>query len=119
MGVLVRLSMVRHHAIVRFSKFTLSAGPFDAIHVGAASPGNKVPSILVDQLAQPGRMFIPVGNLTQYIEQVDKGEGGDVHQERIMGVRVSPFEQTVEKYDGILTLSSKYVPLTDPPKPNN
>ncbi|KAF5310862.1 hypothetical protein D9619_007681 [Psilocybe cf. subviscida] len=74
-------------------------GPFDAIHVGAASPGNKVPSVLVKQLAQPGRMFIPVGNLTQYIEQVDKGEGGDVHQERIMGVR--------------------YVPLTDPPKPNN
>ena len=44
-------------------------GPFDAIHVGAAPP--SMPEALVEQLARPGRMFIPVGSMdeTQYIWQ--------------------------------------------------
>ena len=44
-------------------------GPFDAIHVGAAPP--SMPEALVEQLASPGRMFIPVGSMdeTQYIWQ--------------------------------------------------
>ncbi|KAF9528415.1 protein-L-isoaspartate O-methyltransferase [Crepidotus variabilis] len=65
----------------------LEEGPYDAIHVGAAAP--TVPQALVDQLATPGRMFIPVGNLMQYIEQIDKDETGNLKQQRVMGVRVS------------------------------
>lgn len=42
--------------------------PFDAIHVGAAAP--TLPAALVDQLARPGRMFIPVGTHTQQVLQV-------------------------------------------------
>nr|XP_018263864.1 protein-L-isoaspartate O-methyltransferase [Kwoniella dejecticola CBS 10117]OBR86022.1 protein-L-isoaspartate O-methyltransferase [Kwoniella dejecticola CBS 10117] len=37
--------------------------PFSIIHVGAAAP--EIPQPLVDQLAQPGRMFIPVGEGSQ------------------------------------------------------
>lgn len=40
----------------------------DAIHVGAAAP--HMPQALVDQLAQPGRMFIPVGTYSQAVYQV-------------------------------------------------
>jgi len=68
-------------------RFLLVIGPYDAIHVGAAAP--SVPQALIDQLAKPGRMFIPVGNHTQYIEQIDKDEQGNVETKRIMGVRVS------------------------------
>lgn len=35
-----------------------SQGPYEAIHVGAAAP--TMPQALIDQLARPGRMFIPV-----------------------------------------------------------
>ena len=65
----------------------LVKAPYDAIHVGAAAP--TLPTALVEQLARPGRMFIPVGNVNQYIELVDKGSDGDVGRKRIMGVRVS------------------------------
>jgi protein-L-isoaspartate(D-aspartate) O-methyltransferase len=43
---------------------------------------------LVEQLARPGRMFIPVGDLLQYIELIDKDNDGKVGRKRIMGVRV-------------------------------
>lgn len=65
-----------------------SDGPYDAIHVGAAAP--SLPSDLVDQLASPGRMFIPVGTFTQYIQQVDKDEHGKVTSKRVMGVSYVP-----------------------------
>jgi len=65
-----------------------SGGPYDAIHVGAAAP--SLPSELVDQLASPGRMFIPVGTFMQYIEQVDKDEHGKVTSKRVMGVSYVP-----------------------------
>ncbi|KXN84050.1 Protein-L-isoaspartate(D-aspartate) O-methyltransferase [Leucoagaricus sp. SymC.cos] len=64
-----------------------SGGPYDAIHVGAAAP--SLPQELVDQLASPGRMFIPIGSYIQYIEQVDKDEHGNVTTKRVMGVSVS------------------------------
>jgi hypothetical protein len=38
---------------------TLRTAPYQVIHVGAAAP--TIPDALVDQLASPGRMFIPVG----------------------------------------------------------
>ncbi len=43
-------------------------GPYDAIHVGAAAP--TLPKGLVEQLARPGRMVIPVGTRTQQVLQV-------------------------------------------------
>jgi protein-L-isoaspartate(D-aspartate) O-methyltransferase len=61
-------------------------GPFDAIHVGAAAP--TLPQALVDQLARPGRMFIPVGDYSQDIFQVDKDENGNVKQKKLFAVQV-------------------------------
>ncbi|KAH9478209.1 Protein-L-isoaspartate(D-aspartate) O-methyltransferase [Psilocybe cubensis] len=65
-----------------------SAGPYDAIHVGAAA--SKVPQELIDQLAKPGRMFIPVGDYSQYIEHIDKDEHGNVTRSQVMAVRYVP-----------------------------
>ena len=72
--------------------------PYDAIHVGAAAV--ELHQELVDQLASPGRLFIPVEDKGGYGEQwiwvVDKDEKGNVTKKRKEGVR--------------------YVPLTDGPK---
>ncbi|GBE88709.1 Probable protein-L-isoaspartate O-methyltransferase [Sparassis crispa] len=65
-----------------------SLGPYDVIHVGAAAP--KLPSVLVDQLASPGRMFIPVGSYSQEILQVDKDEHGNVTKKQLFGVMYVP-----------------------------
>ncbi|KAG6896370.1 hypothetical protein C0992_008739 [Termitomyces sp. T32_za158] len=64
-----------------------SGGPYDAIHVGAAAP--TTPSKLVEQLASPGRMFIPVGNYIQHVLHVDKDKDGTVTETKVMGVSVS------------------------------
>ena len=61
-------------------------GPFDAIHVGAAAP--TMPSALVEQLARPGRMFIPVGDASQKIFQVDKDVNGVVTETPLLDVMV-------------------------------
>jgi len=78
-----------------------AAGPYDAIHVGAAA--RELHEELVKQLKAPGRMFIPVEDTedrgmwgAQYIWVVDKDETGKVVKKRDMGVR--------------------YVPLTDAPQ---
>ncbi|KAK0449827.1 protein-L-isoaspartate O-methyltransferase [Desarmillaria tabescens] len=63
-------------------------GPYDAIHVGAAAP--TLPAKLVEQLASPGRMFIPVGTFAQHILHVDKDVNGEVTETRIMDVRYVP-----------------------------
>ncbi|TCD66913.1 hypothetical protein EIP91_000752 [Steccherinum ochraceum] len=63
-------------------------GPYDAIHVGAAAP--HMPQALVDQLAQPGRMFIPVGTYSQAVYQVDKDEDGNVTEQELFGVMYVP-----------------------------
>ncbi|KIL63411.1 hypothetical protein M378DRAFT_187020 [Amanita muscaria Koide BX008] len=63
-------------------------GPYDAIHVGAAAP--NVPSSLVEHLASPGRMFIPVGVYMQDVLQVDKDQNGGVTQQPIMSVSYVP-----------------------------
>jgi len=64
------------------------SGPYDAIHVGASAP--TLPQALVDQLARPGRMFIPVGDGEQYIWQIDKDESGSVKKTKLFGVRYVP-----------------------------
>ncbi|KAM5537582.1 hypothetical protein V8D89_008660 [Ganoderma adspersum] len=63
-------------------------GPFDVIHVGAAAPA--LPAALVEQLACPGRMFIPVGTFSQQIMQVDKDEHGRVTEEPLLDVMYVP-----------------------------
>lgn len=67
------------------------AGPYDAIHVGAAA--REVHEGLVRQLKAPGRMFIPVEDErggwggSQYIWVVEKDGEGRVTRRRDMGVR--------------------------------
>ena len=61
-------------------------GPYDAIHVGAAA--TTLPAALVEQLASPGRMFIPVGDAAQQILQVDKDKNGKVTQTPMLDVMV-------------------------------
>ncbi|KAF2723436.1 protein-L-isoaspartate O-methyltransferase [Polychaeton citri CBS 116435] len=75
---------------------------WDAIHVGAAAAakGGGVET-LIEQLARPGRLFIPieeggvVGAGRQWIWVIDKKEDGSVERKREFGVM--------------------YVPLTDAP----
>jgi protein-L-isoaspartate O-methyltransferase len=88
------------------------SGPYDAIHVGAAAP--TLPQPLVDQLAKPGRMFIPVGTNTQAIIQVDKDDKGEVMMKEIMGVMVRHLPSS-ESYLEADEAMSQYVPLTDKP----
>ncbi|EDR03761.1 uncharacterized protein LACBIDRAFT_295156 [Laccaria bicolor S238N-H82] len=74
-----------------------SAGPYDAIHVGAAAA--NVPQSLIDQLASPGRMFIPVGTFMQFIEQIDKDENGKLTRKKVMGVRYVPLTDREKQTD--------------------
>jgi len=66
----------------------VSSGPYDAIHVGAAAP--TLPQTLVDQLASPGCMFIPVGVYFQQVLQVIRDANGKVTERELMGVRYVP-----------------------------
>ena len=62
-------------------------GPYDAIHVGAAA--EKIPDALLDQLANGGRMIIPVGgvNAAHALVQVDRDAAGTLSQKTLFGVR--------------------------------
>ena len=68
--------------------------PFDAILVTAA-PGH-VPEPLVEQLAQGGRMVLPVGDVFQDLVLVTRGAEG-VRQERLLGVRFVPMTGEAER----------------------
>ncbi len=61
-------------------------GPYEAIHVGAAA--KTVPPALVEQLASPGRLVIPVGTDSQRLMQVDKDARGEITQKDLFGVVV-------------------------------
>ncbi|XP_059638900.1 protein-L-isoaspartate O-methyltransferase 1-like [Cornus florida] len=50
---------------------------YDAIHVGAAAP--EIPKPLIDQLKPGGRMVIPVGNIHQDLQVVDKNLDGSIN----------------------------------------
>ncbi|WFD43970.1 protein-L-isoaspartate(D-aspartate) O-methyltransferase [Malassezia psittaci] len=61
--------------------------PYSAIHVGAAAP--TLPDALVDQLARPGRLIVPVENSstgTQDLVQVDKDSQGKITKSILFGV---------------------------------
>mmetsp|Transcript_7335 Transcript_7335/g.13585 ORF Transcript_7335/g.13585 Transcript_7335/m.13585 type:complete len:219 (+) Transcript_7335:44-700(+) len=61
-------------------------GPYNAIHVGAAS--SVIPQALIDQLAPGGRMVIPVGEQgeTQAIYFVDKDHSGKLRKTKTLAV---------------------------------
>ncbi|KAF8840577.1 protein-L-isoaspartate O-methyltransferase [Paxillus ammoniavirescens] len=75
-----------------------AGGPYDAIHVGAASA--TLPQRLVDQLKAPGRMFIPVGVYNQAVWQVDKDPDGGVTKKELMGVMYVPLTDAVKQKRG-------------------
>jgi len=64
--------------------------PYSAIHVGAAAA--SLPAALVEQLASPGRMVIPVGpeGGDQSLDLVEKSTEGEVTRRRLMGVIYVP-----------------------------
>ncbi|KAI0828699.1 Pcmt1-prov protein [Trametes gibbosa] len=76
-------------------KGLLEDGPYDAIHVGAAAP--SLPAELVEQLARPGRMFIPVGTHTQQIMQVDKDADGNITEKPLFNVLYVPLTDRVKQ----------------------
>lgn len=69
-------------------------GPYDAIHVGAAAA--RIPEKLVEQLADGGRMVIPVGpdGGDQVLLQIDKDGDGKATAKELMGVRYVPLVET-------------------------
>jgi protein-L-isoaspartate(D-aspartate) O-methyltransferase len=62
--------------------------PFDAILVSAAAPA--VPQALVDQLADGGRMLIPVGDRDQQVLTLLAKEGGEVRREQVTACSFVP-----------------------------
>ena len=75
--------------------------PYDAIHVGAASP--TLPQYLVNQLANGGRMIIPVGPAggNQTYVQVDKDHIGRVTKTNLFGVRYVPLTDKSEQLSNV------------------
>lgn len=62
--------------------------PYDAIHVGAAAP--EIPPALIEQLKPGGRLVIPVGNIFQDLQVVDKNEDGSLSVRSETSVRYVP-----------------------------
>ena len=90
-------------------------GPYDAIHVGAAA--RAIPPALVEQLASPGRMIIPVGTYSQRLMQVDKDAQGEITQSDLFGVvvRRSRPSAPLDLRGMLMLFCAQYVPLTDRP----
>lgn len=62
--------------------------PYDAIVVGAASPA--VPAPLIEQLAEAGRLVIPLGDHDQQVLTLLEKEGGQVRTTTVSDVRFVP-----------------------------
>ena len=71
--------------------------PYSAIHVGAAAP--TIPKALVEQLASPGCMVIPVGpqGCTQELMVVKKDKEGKVTKSSACCVVYVPLHMDMEK----------------------
>ena len=74
--------------------------PYDCIHVGAAA--ETIPQALVDQLANGGRLVIPVGYQgdSQYITIVDKDRNGKISSRRELGVSYVPLTSVKNQLGG-------------------
>ncbi|WVF72132.1 protein-L-isoaspartate O-methyltransferase [Kwoniella sp. CBS 6097] len=73
--------------------------PYSIIHVGAAAP--QIPQLLIEQLAKPGRMFIPVGEGSQDIWQIDKDAQGEVTRKKLFGVMYVPLTDADKQWRGV------------------
>jgi len=62
--------------------------PFDAIIVTAAPP--EIPQTLIAQLANGGRLVIPVGRFMQNMMLIRKDQNGVVSKEKLIAVRFVP-----------------------------
>ncbi len=70
------------------------AAPFDAIIVTAA-PGRE-PETLISQLAEGGRLVVPVGTFEQYLYRIVR-TGEDTASEKLIAVRFVPMTGEIEK----------------------
>ncbi|MFA4948221.1 MAG: protein-L-isoaspartate(D-aspartate) O-methyltransferase [Candidatus Krumholzibacteriia bacterium] len=70
------------------------AAPFDSIMVTAAP--DRTPERLIEQLADGGRMIVPVGSYEQYLELVTR-RGGAVERRSLIGVRFVPMTGDIQK----------------------
>jgi protein-L-isoaspartate(D-aspartate) O-methyltransferase len=70
------------------------AAPFDAIMITAAP--ERTPERLIDQLADGGRMIVPVGSYEQYLELVTR-RGSSVERRPLIGVRFVPMTGRVQE----------------------
>lgn len=68
--------------------------PFDAIMVTAAPA--HLPETLVEQLADGGRMVVPVGRYEQYLELVTRN-GDEIEKRGLIGVRFVPMTGRVQR----------------------
>lgn len=73
-------------------------GPFDAIHVGAASP--SLPHALMNQLKYGGRLIVPIGpeGGNQTLEQIDRKEDGTFTHRTLMGVMYVPLTEKDQQW---------------------
>ena len=74
--------------------------PYNAIHVGAASP--NIPEDLVKQLAKGGRLVVPVGSpgQEQYITIIDKDPYGNIKINKELGVSYVPLTSVKQQLNG-------------------
>ncbi|MGB8960071.1 MAG: protein-L-isoaspartate(D-aspartate) O-methyltransferase [Candidatus Aminicenantales bacterium] len=76
-----------HYRVGDGSKGWPEEAPFDGIIVTAAAP--RMPAALESQLAEGGRMIVPVGTDLQELFFVRRGQKG-LERERLLGVRFVP-----------------------------
>ncbi|XP_031777411.1 protein-L-isoaspartate(D-aspartate) O-methyltransferase isoform X2 [Nasonia vitripennis] len=75
----------------------LEKGPYDVIHVGAAS--TELPKKLINQLAPGGRMIVPIGktNSDPKLYQIDKNMENKIKKTPLMEVICGPLCDTPYK----------------------
>ena len=64
---------------------------FEAI-IATAAP-ETVPAELSERLSPGGRMILPVGKITQYLQLVTRDAAGGIHFETLYGVRFVPWQR--------------------------
>ncbi len=68
--------------------------PFDAVMVTAAP--DRAPERIIAQLAEGGRMIVPVGSYEQYLELITR-VNGKVERRALIGVRFVPMTGRIQK----------------------